>query len=407
MVTAGDNLPGPAALDARVRQVMEDHWRPQGFTVPNADTYPHQWLWDSCFHAIIWAHLGEGERAVTELANAFAHQGPDGFVPHLTYWVDPQRHADLWGRSTTSCITQPPMYGHAVAELVRRGVDVPDHIVASARAGLDHLHRRARSSGLVPAFHPWETGCDDSPRWDAWCSAPWDPDEWFEIKGALVASLTFDEAAGGRAGTGGPVGNPAFHPGSVLLTALLAFNDAELSEATGDTSVEALDRSSGLGTVLGPWWDPRHTTFQDAPGGDATRSAPSGAVRTAEALVAVLAPTLVADPARDEAVFQTLLDDGAFGGACGPAQVHRDEPAFDPDRYWRGPAWPQLSYLLWLAARRSGRDAIARRLAEALVRGAAGSGLAEHWHPDTGEAQGARPQSWSGLAAVAWAVEQG
>ena len=42
------------------------------------------------------------------LRNVFAHQGPDGFVPHLTYWVDPGRDVDLWGRSMTSCITQPP-----------------------------------------------------------------------------------------------------------------------------------------------------------------------------------------------------------------------------------------------------------------------------------------------------------
>jgi hypothetical protein len=35
-----------------------------------------------------------------------------------------------------------------------------------------------------------------------------------------------------------------------------------------------------------------------------------------------------------------------------------------------------------------------------LVRGAARSGLAEYWHPDTGAALGAVPQSWSALAAV-------
>ena len=404
-MTAGDTLPGPSALDVRVRRVMEDHWRPQGFTVPNADTYPHQWLWDSCFHAVIWAHLGEGERAVAELRSAFAHQGPDGFVPHLTYWADPERHVELWGRTMTSCITQPPMYGHAVAELVRRGVDVPDDVVAAARRGLDHLHERARPSGLVPALHPWETGCDDSPRWDAWCPTPWDREAWYEVKGRLVDALEFDEAAGGRAGRTGPVANPAFHPGSVVLTALVAFNEAELAEATGDTSVAALDRSAGLGSVLSPWWDGLRRTWQDAPGGDAAVSAPSGSVRTLEALLGVLAPSLVDDPQRSAVAFAEALDDEAFGGGCGPAQVHRQEPAFDPDAYWRGPAWPQLTYLLWVAARRRERWADARRLAECLVRGASRSGLAEHWHPDTGEAQGAHPQSWTGLAAVAWATE--
>ena len=29
--------------------------------------------------------------------------------------------------------------------------------------------------------------------------------------------------------------------------------------------------------------------------------------------------------------------------------MHRGEPVFDPEGYWRGSAWPQLTYLLTLA----------------------------------------------------------
>jgi glycogen debranching enzyme len=120
-------------------------------------------------------------------------------------------------------------------------------------------------------------------------------------------------------------------------------------------------------------------------------------VRTLEALLPVL--VLPAGPAVD-AAFGQLHDETAFGAPCGPRQVHRAEPAYDPARYWRGPAWPQLSYLLWVAARRHGRTAEAGRLAAATVAGATASGLAEYWHPDTGEGYGAVPQSWTGLAAV-------
>jgi hypothetical protein len=403
-----------AALDARAFAVMDAHWRPRGYTVPNADTYPHQWLWDSCFHSIVWAHLGRPDRALAELGNVFAHQGPDGFVPHITYWVDPDGHADFWGRRHTSCLTQPPMYGHAVAELVRRGVAVPDELVVAARRGLDHLSARPRPSGLVPVFHPWETGCDDSPRWDAWVDGPWTRQAWYEVKGDLVASLEFaddagstDDPASSDGSRRGPVGNPAFHPGSAMMTALVAFNHAELAWATGDTSVEAADRAAGLGTLLAPWWDAGTATWLDAPGGAPVGRRGSGAVRTLEALLGLLAPTLVPRPDQVDAAVVQLVDPGAFGAPYGPAQVHRDEPAFDPERYWRGPAWPQLSYLAWLGARRHGRDAEARVLAEALVRGVTASGFAEHWHPDTGEAQGAAPQSWSCLAAVVWAAEHG
>ena len=109
-----------AAADA----VLDANWRQPGFCVPNAASYPWQWLWDSCFHAVCWAHLGEPDRARTELANVLSQQAADGFVPHMTYWSergvpDDDTHAAFWGRPATSSITQPPMYGHAVAELVR------------------------------------------------------------------------------------------------------------------------------------------------------------------------------------------------------------------------------------------------------------------------------------------------
>ncbi len=59
-----------------------------GFCVPNQATYPWQWLWDSCFHAVVWAHLGD-ERAGLELASALSAQDADGFVPHLRYGSAP------------------------------------------------------------------------------------------------------------------------------------------------------------------------------------------------------------------------------------------------------------------------------------------------------------------------------
>ena len=84
-----------------------------------------------------------------------------------------------------------------------------------------------------------------------------------------------------------------------------------------------------------------------------------------------------------------ITDPGAFGAPFGPRGVHRAEPSFEARRYWRGPVWPQLAYLLWLA----GAD-----VAEASVRGASVSGLAEYWDADDGTGLGAIPQSWSGLA---------
>ena len=65
--------------------------------------------------------------------------------------------------------------------------------------------------------------------------------------------------------------------------------------------------------------------------------------------------------------------------------------------YWRGPAWPNLSYLLWLALRRWDRHDEATALADLTLKGATASGWAEYWNAETGAGLGARPQSWTGL----------
>jgi len=387
---AGDadrqTLPLPAdagSLLAEALAVLEAHWRAPGYSVPNAATYPHQWLWDSCFHAVVWTHGGERDRALAELGSLFAHQGRDGFVPHLTYWSDPAAAEAFWGRSATSCITQPPMYGHALAELARGGVDPPDDLVDAAHAGLHHLLevRRPGGAGGVRIVHPWESGCDDSPRWDRWCPPAWTPRAWRERKGAFVADLV----DGGESGF-------AVEPAS--FCALVAFNARELAtlgrRPTSDRQL--LVAADELAAVLAGRWDATTATWVDVDpaGGVASR------VRTLDPLVAAL---VVDDAAQCTAALDQLVDPAAFGARFGPAGVHAAEPERDPDRYWRGPAWPQLSYLLWIAARGWGHPAAAV-IADALVGGAVASGWGEFWNPDTAATTGAAPQSWTGLAAV-------
>ncbi len=164
--------------------MMDAHWREPGYTCPNPERYPWQWLWDSCFHSIIWAALGD-ERAVVELGTVFAGQDPSGFVPHMGYWGDAEHHADFWGRSGFSSITQPPMYGHTIAELTRRGLSVSDELAERATLGLSFLLkvRRRSATGLVELAHPWESGADDSPRWDDVSGGPFELVAWRRRKG--------------------------------------------------------------------------------------------------------------------------------------------------------------------------------------------------------------------------------
>ena len=347
--------------------------------MPNRSTYPWQWLWDSCFHAVVWAHLGD-DRAVRELRSALSTQGDDGFVPHLRYGDGPFPHASLWGRKEASTITQPPMYGHAVAELFRLGLPLDDELVWRAQRGVEFLlHQRRRTAGgLVELCHPWESGCDDSPRWDDTMSDGRSSEAWFALKGDLITSIE-------RSPSGAPVHNPAFAIGSVGFSALVAWNAVELAGVTGDDRLVASGRE--LAQAIDARWDPELVTWVD----DGPTAGGSGRIRTLDALL----PSLLHPRAE---VFSALIDPAAYGAPYGPRGVHVSEPTFEPSTYWRGPAWPQLTYVLWLAATSSGSEVAGSAMVRSILAGVERSGFAESWEADTGAPLGAVPQTWSTLA---------
>lgn len=386
---SGQTDGGSMAMSQAVGRLMDEAWREPGFCVPNQTVYPHQWLWDSCFHAVVWAALGD-DRGLTEIASALETQDPDGFVPHMTYWLEPEAAVGLWGRPKASTITQPPMYGHALAVVADSGHQVPGDLIERAAGGLLALGRRpATPAGLVPVLHPWETGCDDSARWDDFLPTGVDPLDdtsrraaWRDRKAELVAEL-------GLSTHGAAAASPGFTVGSVGFNALVAWNTAELVSAFGQrlepTSVSQLtELRDRLTTAVAARWR-GDRWVDDGP--------PSGAARTLDAMAALLV-----DP-RAEA-FDALVDPDAYGATYGPRGVHLDEPTYRPDIYWRGPAWPQLGYLMMVAADRAGHRC-GRELADSLAAGAERSGFAEYWNPETGEGLGARPQTWAGLGLAA------
>ncbi len=158
------------------------------------------------------------------------------------------------------------------------------------------------------------------------------------------------------------------------LTALVAWNGRELGLDTAD-----------LVDAIAARWDGELCTWVDARRGRRRRRA--GSARSKRCCRCWCS----SNPTRSRRSPTRTRSAAPFG----PAGVHRAEPAFDRRRYWRGPVWPQLAYLLWLAG---------APVAETTVRGAASSGLAEFWDPDDGTGLGASPQSWTCLALVMSAV---
>ncbi len=415
-------------LRERSAAVMEAHWRQGksaephkrwGYTCPNPERYEWQWLWDSCFHAVIWAELGQADRGLLELKTLLATMQPTGFLPHINYVADPAAAQEFWGRAGASTITQPPMFGHAIAELVRRGADVPEELADKAAIALRFFlaHRIGEPSGLAVLCHPWESGADDSLRWDGFYPVPYGHPSWQSEKTKLLESIQRDNY-------GTPLSNPLFPAASAWFTAVVAFNIAELAIATDAIAATEAD---GLVEAVENSWDDDLRTWVDA----ATHENPDASTEdvqtrridaaTSESQISddsagekgspsstSSAPTLeallgiLADRSEDRLakVCEDLFNPQKYGAPYGPAGASQSHEAYDGHGYWRGAAWPQLTYLLSHALRAKGRLKEAQALTAQLQKGAITSGFAEHWHPQTAHPDGATPQSWTALAAI-------
>ena len=404
-----------ATLRRRAQEILDDHWdQERGFSYPHRGTYPHQWLWDSCFTAIVRAGLGD-RRAVSELRTALSGQLADGFVPHMRYAGPTIGRGPLTG---VSSFTQPPVYAHAARVLDRRGFGPGEDVLARIDRALHYLWTVRRRDGLIAIVHTWESGADASPRWDSWtgrdwttapqasrrrgqratrslaadpvgrrlrlgASQPWTRPAWDEFERGLIDAALFDPS--GAAGA-----SRAFEVAPAAFNALAAHAAGELAALTGDQGWRR--RAAALAEEIdAQLWDEREGLWSDRP---IVGGGPSARVPT---LDGVLGALVTPDAAKAERALAQLTIQTRFGAEFGLAYVPREHPAYQPDLYWRGPAWMQLNYLVALAAARWDHAQEVGAIGEMSRRAARVSGFAEYWNPETGEGHGAIPLTWSTL----------
>jgi len=427
-----------------------------GWTKAAPRLYPHQWSWDSAFIAIGLAHL-DPRRAVRELESLFAAQWATGMVPHIvfnpaaapgSYFPDDRRWACAECAPAaprgvaTSGLCQPPVHAIALRAVWRAAARAECPTATDVLVALRALYPRLfawhrylatardpEGSGLVTILHPWESGTDNSPRWDAPLAAvrvgdlpPYtrsdlqhvaDPSQrptqaeydrylWLV---ELLKATGYDNAAAAA--------NPSypFRVKDVLFSAILvAANDAlgELAELLGAPAEERREIAGWAARGrqgLDGRWDGELGLCLDL---DLNAGAPLP-VRTVAGFAPLVAGGLTAE--RRTALLATL-DSPRFLGHPRlrwplPPSTSPDDPGFRPRAYWRGPTWPFMSWLLWWSLRRAGEGERAARLRAAALDQLAVIDFAEYAEPFTGEPLGSRDQSWTAAAALDWLAAQG
>ncbi len=165
------------SLDIKAKEILQKNDR-NGFTIPTARLYPFQWNWDSVFVAIGLSSF-DVERAWQELEMLVEGQREDGMIPHIIFRKDDSDYFPgplVWQTKdaglSASGISQPPVLASAIRHFVQqqgqialeRAAKIFDATLAWHRWW--HDNRTPDNCPVVCTIHPWETGRDNCPDWN-------------------------------------------------------------------------------------------------------------------------------------------------------------------------------------------------------------------------------------------------
>ena len=401
-----------------------------GYTVPTDGMYPHQWNWDSAFVALGFATF-DMSRAIRELESLFEAQWGDGMVPHIAFRSADSRYfpgPEIWrtGREPASSgITQPPVVASVAWTLWRQATD-EDHrrrlralfpkVMAWHR--WFHEYRDPEGQGVAVIVHPWESGRDNSPEWD-------EPGAAIDVSGVEpYERRDLDHAdASNRPGqqdydrylalvqfgrdiawdprqmaSQGP-----FRVADVGISMMLIRADHDLAawaDDLGDGEAWAtIDGWLGRSQVgIQMLWDPSVGAYCSR---DMVTGRSSGILTSASFLAfyanvanAVAKKTLLGHWARIATRVELMVP-----------SFDPDHPKFDADRYWRGPCWAVVNYMIAQGFMEAGLPDLAGRVHRDTRSMIVRSGFREAFSPIDGTGSGGGNFSWTAAMWLAWAAD--
>ncbi|MBC6428175.1 MAG: hypothetical protein GDA55_02950 [Cellvibrionales bacterium] len=415
------------ALDQRAISILQGNDR-GGYTVPTHGLYPYQWNWDSAFVALGFA-VFDPDRALRELETLFEGQWRNGMLPHIIFRADDPDYfpgPGVWRTGTrppSSGISQPPVVASIVWRLWERWAEGPQRArLKGLFPKLLALHRWFHSArdpggqGVVVATHPWESGRDNSPEWDAPLAAvdtsgvePYRRRDLKHVNAAMrptaaqydgyVALVEYGREQGWdtlKIAREGP-----FRMADVGLSFILLRADRDLlrlAQVLGDERAAAEIQAwieRGLAGVE-QLWDPAADTFCSW---DLITGRASGQLTSASFLYAYADAGTDAQRQRMQGHWQRIAEQVRFT----LPSFDPDESAFDPACYWRGPCWAVVNHMVARGFAEQGQGEAAARIKADTRRLIATHGFAEAFDPVAGTASGGGEFSWTAAMWLAWA----
>lgn len=401
-------------------------------TVPSKEFYVHQWKWDSESVAMGLIHFDE-ELAWDELRALLAGQWENGMIGHVTYNKDetkyyPQHY--VWRTEKfsqngiiTSGITQPPILGIALEYLYQHASSKQkaQQLLAEFLPALIKYHnylkayRDPENMGLLTVIHPWESGTDNSPRWDQ---------ALLQLDLKKIPPRVKDDVHKNR--TDNTLGKKSHRPHhedyyrflglidmyadmnwdyeKIVKTSPFAVKDiiftsiwvkanealAMLLEETGETKFAAKYRSWAKQSqkALSQTWDPKTKQFCDI-------DVNNGHYKLLHTPTIAMFLPLYAGAVTEQQLdilLTRLFNPREFWTKYPVPSTPANSPFFEIARYWRGPTWPLTNFFIYEGLKRyEKKHPLTKRMARILLEKSLDMIVEKGWyesfspHEDVGE----------------------
>lgn len=378
------------------RRVLEENTVQYGnitFTKPARGHYDYLWLWDSCFHALVWSYF-DVSRAEKEIDAIFAKH--HNILPHMVCFDEDEAKKlyrspnggtfRLWNEIGTSNLTQPPVLGSILLRIYE--ITKNERIISKNFDRTLNYYRALRderdfdNDGLISIIHPWESGWDNSARWDRVYGIEKPSVEMLnDLKLKLIEEY-WEKRWNAR--------EASFSVESADFNAIYAKSLRDLAKIAGVLGRGEKEELLGMAerceeAIERKLW--YKDGYYDIYGKDEDRIV----VKTPAIFFPMYCKS--ASYERAEMLKEVYKE---FRVPYPVPTLLPEDPSFDPDSYWRGSTWININWFLYQAFINYGFKDEAKELLESSLK-LVEKEFREYYNPYTGKGLGAKNFSWSTL----------
>lgn len=389
----------------------------EGFTLPSTNIYPYQWKWDSGFVALGFIHFNL-DLAMSEMRTLFKAQWSNGFLPHIIFHDSPDEkkyfpNAEFYSATLspesnktyqTTTLTQPPIEGWVLERIFKKAGNNPEsrnfvqEMFPKILAEHEYLYnnRDPFDEGLVYIQHNWESGTDNSPVWDEiWASfdAPYynferkdtqhveesqrphqrEYDYYLYLIDLFKACNYHDQVIAEK--------SPFLVQDPLFNSMLMASNNSliRLAAIAGfpekEKQLKAWNRKS-IQSFNNKLYDEKNGIYRHY---DLRRNKWLDGLTSSG-----FAPLYAGIPSVDRveqmiSVISRFSKEGQYF-LC--PSFDPDDIRFEPQRYWRGPVWVNMNWLIYEGLKSYGKNDWARKIKEDTLQMVREQGFSEYFEPD-------------------------